>query len=232
MGLFVVLPLWITYEVLRLLVLSDRFNGAEFLIYHWLPPVGLSLLTLFFGLTVLACGWSILKRDIPWMRVGLVTALEGLVYGLILGPLAGALTSYSLPVMAAETVPAMTAEVVSALAPTERAANLVAALGAGIYEEMLFRLLLLSLLAWLFTRTTNAFGLPREAGVLVAMVISSLLFALLHHVGQSLPDINVRVFLFRTMAGLILAALFVFRGIGVCVYTHALYNVHFFLGQD
>ena len=222
-GLFVVLPLWITYEVLRLLVLPDRFNGAEFLIYHWLPPVGLSLLTLFFGLTVLLCGWSILQRDIPWIRVGLVTVLEGLVYGLIIGPLAGVLTSYSMPVMAADAVPV--------LAPTERTVNLVAALGAGIYEEVLFRLLLLSLLAWLFTRTTNAFGLPRWAGVLLAMVVSSLLFALLHHVGQNLPDIDAKVFLFRTMAGLILAALFVFRGIGVCVYTHALYNVHFFLGQ-
>lgn len=215
-GLFVVLPLWIVYEVLRLLVLPGRFNGAEFLIYHWLPPVGLSLLTVFFGLTVLLCGWSILKRDIPWIRVGLVTILEGLVYGLILGPLAGVLTAYSMPV----------------LALAGRTADLVAALGAGIYEEMLFRLGLLSLLAWMFTRTTTAFGLPRQAGVALAMVVSSLLFALLHHVGQDLPAIDAKVFLFRTMAGLILAALFVFRGIGVCVYTHALYNVHFFLAQD
>lgn len=214
-GLFVVLPLWITYEVLRLLVLPDRINGAEFLIYHWLPPIGQSLLTFVFGATVLVCGWSILERDIPWIRVGLVTILEGLVYALIIGPLAGVLTSYSMPVMAA----------------SEHTNNLVAALGAGIYEELLFRLLLLSLLAWLFTRTTSAFGLPRWPGVVLAIVVSSLLFALLHHVGQSLPDIETKVFLFRTMAGLILAALFVFRGIGVCVYTHALYNVHFFLAQ-
>ena len=33
------------------------------------------------------------------------------------------------------------------------------------------------------------------------------------------------VFLFRFLAGVSLAALFVFRGLGVCVYTHAFYNV-------
>ncbi|MEE9128010.1 MAG: CPBP family glutamic-type intramembrane protease [Planctomycetota bacterium] len=224
MGLFVVLPLWVTYEILRLLVVPDRYNGAEVLFYR-LPPVGLSLLTMVFGLTVLGCAWSILKRDIPWVRVGLVTILEGLVYGLIIGPLAGALTSYSTsaPAVAATAAPVPASELTQ---------SLVGALGAGLYEELLFRLLLLSLLAWLFTRTTTAFGLPRWPGVLVAMVISSLLFALLHHVGEELPHVDRRVFLFRTMAGLILAVLFVFRGIGVCVYTHALYNVHFYLVQD
>ena len=136
------------------------------------------------------------------------------------------LTSYSAPAVVAAN---------SALAPApagELAQSLVGALGAGLYEELLFRLLLLSLLAWLFTRTTTAFGLPRWPGVVLAMVVSSLLFALLHHVGQELSHVERRVFLFRTMAGLILAALFVFRGIGVCVYTHALYNVHFYLVQD
>jgi membrane protease YdiL (CAAX protease family) len=224
-GLFVVLPLWITYEVLRLLVVPDRFNGAEILFYM-LPPIGLSLLTLVFGLTVLVCAWSIVQRDIPWMRVGLVTVLEGLVYGLIIGPLASALTSYSVPVMATDAAP------MPAPAPADLTASLVGALGAGIYEELLFRLLLLSLLAWLFTRTTNAFGLPKWPGVVLAMLVSSLLFALLHHVGQNLSHVDRRVFLFRTMAGLLLALLFVFRGIGVCVYTHALYNVHFYLVQD
>ena len=219
-GLFCVLPLWIGYEVLRQLVVPDTMNGAQFLIYL-LPPVGLDLLGLFFGLTVFFAGWSILKRDIPWLRVGLVAVLEGLVYGLMIGPVAGAVTAYAVPVMAAN---------VAASAPSpDLVTSLVGALGAGIYEEVVFRLLLLSLLAWLLTRTVTSFGLPRWPGVVLAVVISSLLFALLHHVGQDPANIRHAVFLFRTVAGLLLGTLFVFRGIGVCVYTHALYNVLYYL---
>ena len=224
MGLFVVLPLWLTYEVLRLWVVPDSFNGAEYLIFRQLPPVGVNLLSVAFGLTVVACAWSLLQRDIPWVRVGVVNVLEGLVYGLILGPLAGVVTAYY-------SVPAVAARAAAAPSP-DLTASLVGALGAGLYEELLFRLVLLSLLAWVFTRAANAFSLPRWPGVVLAIVVSSLLFALLHHVGEELTSIDRRVFLFRTMAGLILALLFVFRGIGVCVYTHALYNVHFYLVED
>ena len=31
------------------------------------------------------------------------------------------------------------------------------------------------------------------------------------------------------MAGLLLGALFVLRGFGVCVYTHVMYDVHYYL---
>ena len=42
----------------------------------------------------------------------------------------------------------------------ELVANLIGSLGAGIYEELLFRLLLLSLLSWFFFRVTEAFSVP------------------------------------------------------------------------
>ena len=51
-------------------------------------------------------------------------------------------------------------------------------LGAGIYEELLFRLILLSLVAWAFRHA----GTPRVSMIL-AVLLSSLLFAAAHHIG-------------------------------------------------
>jgi len=34
---------------------------------------------------------------------------------------------------------------------------------------------------------------------------------------------------FRTVAGLVLGTMFVLRGFAVCVYAHAVYDVHYYL---
>ena len=54
-----------------------------------MPPIEScvgDLLSVAFGVTVLVSAWSILQRDIPWLRVGMVTVFESLVYGLMIGP--------------------------------------------------------------------------------------------------------------------------------------------------
>ena len=42
-------------------------------------------------------------------------------------------------------------------------------------------------------------------------------------------DVEPKVFVFRTVAGVLLGVLFITRGLGVCVYTHAMYDVFFYL---
>jgi membrane protease YdiL (CAAX protease family) len=93
--------------------------------------------------------------------------------------------------------------------------------GAGIYEEVLFRLLLLSALRWLGRQAE----LPAWGALALAGLVSALLFSLAHHVGLQGEVFDAQVFLFRTLAGLYFAALYLCRGFGIAVGAHAGYDV-------
>lgn len=93
--------------------------------------------------------------------------------------------------------------------------------GAGIYEEILFRLVLFSGLALLLRLAL----VPKMFAVAAAAVISALLFAAAHHIGPYGEKMNTYVFMFRAMAGLYFAFLFQFRGFAVAAGTHACYDV-------
>ena len=87
--------------------------------------------------------------------------------------------------------------------------------------------------AWQLTSLSNerdrpALSLPKAPGGVLAVLISAVLFSWHHHLGE---PFEMGVFLFRTMAGVILGFLFWFRGFGVCVYTHAMYDVYYFLSH-
>ena len=62
-----------------------------------------------------------------------------------------------------------------------------------------------------------------------ALVLSALVFSLFHHIGPGAEAFTQRIFVFRAMAGLVLGALFILRGFGVCVYAHALYDLHYYV---
>lgn len=99
--------------------------------------------------------------------------------------------------------------------------RLVAYLGAGIYEELLFRLILLSLLAW----ALKALGARRDAACAAAVALTSLAFSLAHYVGPHGEALHLHSFVFRFVAGIFFAVLFVFRGFGIAAGTHAAYDV-------
>jgi membrane protease YdiL (CAAX protease family) len=92
-------------------------------------------------------------------------------------------------------------------------------LGAGVYEELFFRLGLVSLFAYFFARVVKV---EKATAVLGAFVVSSLLFSLAHFVGRS---VEAYEFVYLFMAGLILAVLFKFRSFAIAVYTHAFYDM-------
>jgi membrane protease YdiL (CAAX protease family) len=213
-GLFAVLPLWLLYESLRLCLTPEERNGAEQLIVvamGMLGGAGLLVLRVVLAICVLAAAVSLVRRRVPWMRVAAVAVLESAVYGLLLGPLAGALA----------------APIQRALAAGQLTPMLVGSLGAGLFEELVFRLFLLTALAWAFARVAEGFSLPRQAGAAAAVVVSAVVFSAFHHLcGEPFTQ---EAFLFRTAAGLLLGLLMWARGFGVCVYTHAAYDVHYYL---
>ncbi|MBN1855281.1 MAG: CPBP family intramembrane metalloprotease [Pirellulales bacterium] len=102
-----------------------------------------------------------------------------------------------------------------------QASQIVAFLGAGVYEEVLFRLLLIPLAIWLIR---IAGGSPRGQ-VAGAIVATSLLFALAHYVGTYGDPLEWATFIFRFSAGLFFAGLFVWRGFGIAAGAHALYDI-------
>jgi hypothetical protein len=96
-------------------------------------------------------------------------------------------------------------------------------LGAGLYEELFFRLILINLGIQFFSRVfKKTRGI--EASV-YSVLLSSILFSAFHHIG-SLGEVFVwKVFIFRFFAGLILSIIYVFRGFGIAAWSHALYDL-------
>jgi CAAX prenyl protease-like protein len=104
--------------------------------------------------------------------------------------------------------------------------RLMLSLGAGLYEELLFRVLVVGTLAWVGRRLLG--WRPLVAGLAAAM-IGAVVFSMFHYVGQFGDEFQVYSFVFRTIAGLAFSALFLSRGFGITAWTHALYDVFLLL---
>jgi hypothetical protein len=106
-------------------------------------------------------------------------------------------------------------------AQSQAVGQAVTFIGAGIYEEVLFRLLLFSGLTFVLRL---AF-VPSILAVPLAAVGSAALFSAAHHVGPFGEPYEGQVFLFRLLAGLYFAVVYRMRGFGVAAGAHALYDV-------
>jgi hypothetical protein len=182
----------------------------------------------YFLLPVLVCGillsWHYLRRD-PWdVRRGVLgwMLLEAVALAWILLLIArwqGALFSGASLLSTASNSGGLSG-------------RMIAYLGAGIYEELLFRLMLLPVtIAGL-----KLAGLSPRASMVAGVILVSLVFAAAHyrfdlaigpwHWGPQHGDAwNVRTFVFRFLAGLFFAVLFYYRGFGITAGSHALYDL-------
>ena len=96
------------------------------------------------------------------------------------------------------------------------------AIGAGIYEEFLFRVLLIAGL----TRLLGFIFLWKQlARKIVALIISGGIFSAFHFMGEYGDFFSMELFLLRFFAGIILGALYLFRGFGITAYTHSIYDL-------
>lgn len=107
-------------------------------------------------------------------------------------------------------------------------ADIVTGIGAGIYEELVFRLILMCLLMVLLQ---DLMGLSRNGSIILSVLVSAALFSAHHHVifvnGQltSSSPFSWSEFGFRTVAGVYFAVLFAIRGFGITAGTHAFYDI-------
>lgn len=107
-------------------------------------------------------------------------------------------------------------------------ANIASGIGAGIYEELIFRLILICVLMMLFQ---DVLGLNHKNSIILSVLISAALFSAHHHIDflsgePNQRDIfNLTKFIFRAIAGVYFAGLFAIRGFGIAAGTHAFYNI-------
>ena len=107
-------------------------------------------------------------------------------------------------------------------------ANIVTGIGAGIYEELVFRLILIIALMALFQ---DIFQLGHRISIILSVFISAALFGAYHHIvylgGQFVQSspFNWPEFSFRTIAGIYFAVLFAIRGFGITAGAHAFYDI-------
>ena len=205
------LPLLLLYEGLAAAMSqSDAAsirNGADVLLKTVFAAMGGPRGVTFFGVLLLGVGGWLVWRDakqhpgrLQLSYIGLMLA-ESVVYAAVLGTvvstLASILLSGQLAILQQGSFQQFTF-----------GTQLVVSLGAGLYEELLFRVLL---------------GSGVALGV--AVVGSALIFSGFHYVGPLGDTLTLPSFTFRAVAGVVLSGLYVARGFGIVAWSHALYDV-------
>lgn len=100
--------------------------------------------------------------------------------------------------------------------------NVVWSFGAGLYEELVFRLICITVMVIVLI---DLLKLPRKPSAVFIMLASAVLFAAQHHPPLGAEPFQLVDFLFRTAAGLYLAGIYIFRGFGIAAGSHSFYNV-------
>ncbi|HET8655194.1 MAG TPA: CPBP family intramembrane glutamic endopeptidase [Longimicrobiaceae bacterium] len=222
-------PLLVLYEVgAALLAGTDRAslrNGADVLLRSLLAAGGIHG-TAAFAAVLLGAGLVLViierrRERIPLRAAPFVgMAAESVLYAALFGLVVGTATRWVMEGtglrLAVPTGP------VAALGLRE---GVVLSLGAGIYEELVFRVLLVGGL-WVLLRSS---GLRRTRAGVFAAILAALVFSAFHYIGPYGDAWSLQSFLFRFLAGLAFSVLFLVRGFGITAWTHALYDIFLFV---
>lgn len=98
-------------------------------------------------------------------------------------------------------------------------ARLTISVGAGLFEELLFRMVAIAAVHFVMV---DLFRTSQRVGSVVAVLVAALAFGL-YHTGTS--NVHVGWLMFYSAAGVYFGALFMTRGFGIVVATHALYDI-------
>jgi hypothetical protein len=225
------LPLLIAYEGLAALLSSPSGggmrNGADALLRGAFSAVaGVHGPAIFMGAIILLGVWLVardMKKSKEALRgpyfagMLLESSLLAVLFGLVIGTVTAKL-------LGAASLLAIAAP--DQLAQMSWTTRLMLSLGAGLYEELFFRVLLVT---GLTAFGTVVLGWGRGLSVAVAIVVSAFLFSLFHYIGPYGDPFQIASFTFRLLSGLAFSALYVWRGFGITAWTHALYDAFLLL---
>jgi len=241
LGFLVAAPLFACYELARLaLGPGGGRNVAEILVLRPFELAGLAttpprLVALALGLGLALA--HVARREPEPLREARRMWAQGALAALAFGPLLVLFLATS-DVHAADLAPRWS--VPTGPRPSASLASVAGLLGSAAWEELVFRVGVYGLVYLVLARAALFFeapaGLARAAAELVAMLGSSLAFASVHlavvtrALGSGGEPFDPVVFLWRTLAGCLLAALFRWRGLGVAAWAHGLFNLAVALG--
>jgi membrane protease YdiL (CAAX protease family) len=225
MSLLFVLPLLLAYEGGRWsagpAAAEEVRNGAE----HWMRqgveslgiPADHACPGLLLGVLFV---WSFCRRhdrpkELLSLGIGMIIECGLFAGGLYL------LSQAILPVFDKLGVFLHASADVSASGLDPRMEKVLCYLGAGIYEEAMFRLGLFTVLCWLF----HCADFSSAVSMNLAAIASALIFSGAHHMEATAEPFHAAVFLYRTIAGFYFAWIYQLRGLGVAVGAHAGYNL-------
>lgn len=216
-SLLFVFPLFIIYGVG--VVFAPAMNGVDFVSRNVYAAVGYDrgnyllvhgvLLVGFVGLLV-----YMRRRKVFDGRRFLPMLLESGIYALTLG---------SLILFVMRNILGF-APLASGGLPTGATAFILS-VGAGVHEELVFRLGMLSGGA----AALRLLGMRHKLAVIIAFAVSSLLFSAAHHIGAAGDPWALDVFVYRSLAGVLFGVIYYWRSLAHAVYTHALYDVYVLL---
>lgn len=220
-NLFLVLPLFAIYHlgVLTQMRRSGQGftwvgNGMDFLTSTVLALVHGDIL----AYTAIASGVTALlallilrarRRSSLHPRLFVPVLLESALYAFVVAGLIGSIVrTFGLGVLDHEGLPA----------------QVIASCGAGLHEELVFRMGLFSGLGYLLSRRMRPW-----AGWGVALVVSSVLFSAVHYLPPLGDAFSLSSFVFRLLCGVAFAVIYRVRGFAIAAWTHALYDVFYFM---
>ena len=220
------LPLLVLYELLAIVLATDPAgglrNGADVLLQQafssLLGPHG----PLALGVAIIGTGVVLVARDLRRgggvkPRTFALMLLESTLLALAFGTAVGVVTALLLG-----RIPLL---MLAQAAPIESLGwwtRVMLSLGAGLYEELLFRVVLVSALYLLATRVLR--WRARTAGI-VAVLVGAILFSTFHYIGPYGDPFQLESFTFRLVAGVFFSGMYLLRGFGITAWTHALYDL-------
>ncbi len=220
--LIFLLPIIIIYEFGIMITTggnpSDAFNErviAFQLFYQFLMLLGISSFYLP-GLAIIAillcwqiatgASWKVNWRTLVGM------AIESLMLAIPLLVLSNVASSYA--TRYASSLAGISAHF------THWYEELLLSIGAGLYEELLFRLILITLLSIILT---DVAGISEGPAIFIIMIASAVIFSLYHYLGNE--SFRWHTFVFRAIAGGYLTGIFILRGFGITVGCHIMYDI-------
>lgn len=237
LGFLAMAPMLLAYELTLLGAEGATYrNTSELVLFRWLQPFGEQAMlirhALLLGLLTLALG-ACLRRHLDLVpRMARIVG-EGVLGAIVLGPVLVGLTH-----LLGLTGQILQLAGVPRSAPDLASASMV--VGAGAWEELLFRVGIYSALYVALAQVLRFLGLGRApsrfAADGLALVIQALGFAAFHlavftaWLGPGGESFELSIFVYRALAGFLLGVIFRWRGPGVAAWTHGLFNLALLLG--
>ena len=222
------LPLLLFYQVLAVVLAHGTRsvrNGADVILQSLFVAVAGSWGPLVFMVCLIGVGMWLVARDLrngSRLRARVFCGMlgESVLLALLFGFLVGGVTSGVLGGLQILARPAG--------GDLDRWTRLMLSLGAGIYEELLFRVLLVGALAAAARALLGWRPVPAGAA---ATLLGAAIFSAFHYIGPYGDRLQLYSFVFRMVAGLFFSALYLTRGFGITAWTHALYDVFLLVMQ-